>query len=287
MTLNNVYDTQAAAESLYRIMQGQASGNVPIGHGLGPISTPLGGIEWRPDIFISALHEAAYVPHVLSRTTPRTVTEGPTSVRAPNTPTATAAIVAPGGLDPEDVSKFTATGNRKGDGTVRYKYRVNARNRWGKSVATVEIDPGDDVAAGGAIDVTISPTAGNFTADSFEIYSYAAPADVAALGLFKAYTKIGEVAADGTSDVVFRDLNHKIPRTTVMYLGDTTYTGLRRTMAIARLLPIFNQDLALVGPYTHGLATYALAMKYYAPERLMIIENVPVDVVTTSNRLMV
>lgn len=284
MTLNNIYNNVSAADTIFRIIQGQSSpGPVDVGHALGSIKTPLGNILWRPDLFVSTLNEAAYVPHVLSKTLPVQTVEGPTSARAPAKPSAAAAIDAPTVTG----SKWAATGYRKGDGTVRYKYRVCSRNRWGRSVATAEIDPGGDVTAGGSITVTITPQAGTFTADSFEVFSYAAPADVTTHGLFRAYTKIGEVAANGMTPVTFVDLNHRIPRTTTLYIGDNAATGPRRTMAIARLLPIFNQDLALVGPYTHGLATYALAMKYYAPQRMALVENVPINVVTTSDRLLV
>ena len=131
------------------------------------------------------------------------------------------------------------------------------------------------VAANGALTVTITPQPSQFPATFYEVYSENAAAD-------GEYWFVTRVAANGSTPVVFQDLNKYIPKTTRMFLLDMSSVGERRVMQWAQLAPVHSQELAKIFPGRWGLVNLYGAMKYYAPKRMVMLFNVPIGVISTN-----
>ena len=269
-TLSQVLKVGPALAS-QRVIQGDASkgGAVGIGLAVDRIFTNFGTIQIKTDIFIGTEYEGRGVPQINDSTNPGTFVEGPTSVRAPSTPTFTATVTGA----PVTGSKFSNTGVRPAG--VVYNYRVAAGNQYGLSVAAQPVVSSAITVAGQGVSIAITPAAGNlYPATYYEIYSE----KVSANGDYKL---LGRIAANGAAAVTFVDSNLVIPGTTKMFLLPFQSSGGEdRTAVFKRLAPLYNKPLAPIDMTKRGILNLMGMPLYYAPRRFVLIENVPIGVTT-------
>jgi len=236
--------------------------NVTVGSTIRNIQTPFGNMKLRTDKLLGLCYENKIVPQRFNETS-KVFEEAKTSEKAPDTPTVSLTVNAT-----ETGSLFAATGVRPSG--AAYRYRVSAKNEYGRSIASAIVTAGGNVATGGSIDVEITPASTGNQPTCFEIYSEKA----AGSGEFR---YLGSIAANGASQVVYTDKNDIIPGTARMFIIDQTSVGESRVMAFSQLLPIHNTDLAKVGRYVHGLINLYGVPKYYKPNVLVEIRNINVD----------
>lgn len=273
-TLSQILKTTGASNSAQRIIQGQvgADGLISMGYGIRDIKTPFGTLIPKSDIFIASEYEGKTVPMISNPSNPGVLMEGATSVRAPLTPSI-AVTTQPATVTG---SKWAASGARPQG--VTYKYRVSARNRFGNSAACASADAGAVVVTNGSNTVTITPNPSSvYSATCFDVYSEAVSGGT--------IRYIGTVVSNGLTPVTFVDLNAVIPGTTKMFLLDLTSVGESRTFMLKRLAPLYSQEFAKIGMYRWGVVNLYAVPQYYAPLRFVLIENVPVGVVSKSNLL--
>jgi hypothetical protein len=265
--LSTIIEAQAAATGDRKIVE-MGSGGVTIGGKITGVMTAFGQMVPRMDKLLGLEYESKTVPQWYNNAT-LTWVEGATSDKAPSTPAIALANVGAGAAG----SLFTA-------GTVRpsgvaYRYRVVARNRYGKSAACAIVTAGAPVAATGAIDITITPFAGDAGSKlptCFEIYSE----QVLNSGEFRYMDTIAANAAGALLPVTHRDLNALIPGTARMFIVDQTTAGENRVAAFSQLLPIHNTDLAKTFRGSQGLINLYGVPKYYKPNVLVEIRNIGV-----------
>jgi hypothetical protein len=265
-TLENV-----GSGSAQRFIQGFVgpNGEITLGSGVTDIKTSFGKFKPKVDIFLATNYESKTVPKAPDPTNPEVFIEAPTSVRAPLTPTLAIGVDAP----TVSGSLWKASGMRQAG---LYGYRVAAGNRFGMSAAAVVKTA--TVAADGALSITITPQPSQFPATFYEIYSENASGD-------GKYWFVARVQANGSTPVVYQDINKWIPGTTRMFLIDMSSTGERRVLSWDQLAPVYSQELAKIFPGRWGLVNLYGAMKYYANKRMIMLYNVPVGITSVNENI--
>ena len=264
--LSTIIESTLATNNNMKIIP-SGSNNITIGGKIGGIMTNFGQMTPRMDKVLGLEFEAQGVPQYYNNSTAAWV-EGATSEKAPSMPSIAVATVA----GPTSGSLFATTGTRPSG--VTYRYRVSARNKYGRSIACALVAANGNVAAAGSINITITPNP-NDSSDKvpscFVIYSE----QVAGSGIFR-YMDTIAAAANPLAAVTYSDINAYIPGTARMYVVDQTTAGESRVLAYSQLLPIHNTDLAKIGRYSQGLINLYGAMKYYKPQVLVEIRNIGV-----------
>jgi hypothetical protein len=244
-------------------------GNMTIGGKIANIQTAFGVMRPRTDKLLGMAYENNGVP-IRRDITTKTFVESATSLKAPSTPTATATAVGA----PVAGSLFSA-GTTRPSGT-KQRYRVSARNEYGRSIATSIFETAGNVAAGGAVDIEITPYAndsGSKAPTCFVIYGEKEYGS----GEFRYLDTIKAASPNPLVAVTYQDKNIYIPATARMYIVDRTSTGRDRVMSFSQLLPVHNTPLGKLGRYEHGLVNLYGMPKYYKPNTLIEIRNVGID----------
>jgi hypothetical protein len=265
--ISTIIEAQAASTGDRKIVE-MGSGGVTIGGKITGIMSAFGMMVPRMDKLLGLAYESKSVPQWYNNAT-GVWTEGATSDKAPSTPAIAIANIGAGAAG----SLFSA-GTTRPSG-VAYRYRVVARNRYGKSAACALVAAGAPVAATGALDIAITPFAGDAGAKlptCFEIYSE----QVAGSGVFRYMDTIAANAVNPLLVVTHRDLNAIIPGTARMFIIDQTTAGENRVLAFSQLLPIHNTDLAKTFRGSQGLINLYGVPKYYKPNVLVEIRNIGV-----------
>jgi hypothetical protein len=276
-----VYMSPAGVQNLHSIITSTADvttnrkitdmgdGNIKIGGTIKAVATAFGDMALRRDKLLGMSYEGNGVPKIFNKST-KSFYESATSVLAPSVPTVTATAVAA----PVAGSLFSA-GTTRPSGT-KQRYRVCARNAFGRSIASTVAETAGNVAADGAVDIKITPNqndSGDKSATCYVIYGE----KVYNSGEFRFLDKIPVASPNPLADVTYRDLNKYIPGTARSFIIDQTKSGEDRVMALAQLLPIHNTPLGKAGRYTAGLINLYLTMKYYKPGAMVEIRNVGVE----------
>jgi len=265
--LSTIIEAQAAATGDRKIVE-MGSGGVTIGGKITGIMTAYGQMVPRMDKLLGIAYESKSVPQWYNNST-GVWTEGTTSDKAPSAPAIAVANVVAGVAG----SLFSA-GTPRPSG-VSYRYRVVARNRYGKSAACALVAAAGNVAATGAVDITITPFAGDAGVKlptCFEIYAE----QVTGSGEFRYMDTIAVSAVNPLAAVTHRDINALIPGTARMFIVDQTTAGENRVAAFSQLLPIHNTDLAKTFRGSMGLINLYGVPKYYKPNVLVEIRNIGV-----------
>ena len=257
-----VRQAEGAGGQNQRVVTVQGAEGIKLGQAVTGIQTPYGEVKIRPDMFLGAAYEAHGVPTV--RNNARQIVEGSTHSKAPVTPAV--AVAAANAAVPN--SKW-GDSTRTVRGIGAYRYRVYAFNASGRSAASAVSSAVNVVADRGAV-ITIT----NNASDPNPATGYAILGE-AAVGSGR-YALITRVARSSGATTVFTDINEDIPGTGKAFMLDVTGTGPGRTVSIAQLISPYSQQLAKIGPYNWGYVTMAPALKYYAPERIVMIKNIGV-----------
>lgn len=273
-----VYVSPAGIQNMSKIIEAGAASTgdrkvvemgdrgITIGGEIGKIMTNFGPMTPRMDKILGLEYENKTVPQYYNNTS-QTWVEGATSDKAPSIPTASVA---------DDAS---VTGSLFSAGTTRpsgvpYRYRIVAKNAYGRSVASVAATSGN-VAVGGGATITITPNpadSGSKLPESFEIYSE----QVSASGTYR-YMYTVAAATSPLDAVTYQDINTYIPGTARIFIVDQTTQGEDRVMAFSQLLPIHNTDLSKTFRGTQGLINLYGVPKYYKPTVLVEIRNIGVE----------
>lgn len=263
--LSKIIETGATSTGDRKVVEMGAQG-ITIGGKIGNIMSAYGPMMPRMDKILGLEYENRTVPQYYNQAT-STWVEGATSDKAPSIPTCAAA---------DDTG---VTGSLFSAGTVRpsgvvYRYRIVAKNAYGRSIASVAVSSGS-VAVGGAVTLTITPNpadSGSKVPECFEIYSE----KVAASGTYRYLTTVAAATSPLTA-VTYQDINTYIPGTARMFIIDQTTQGEHRVMGFSQLLPVHNTDLAKTFRGTQGLINLYGVPKYYKPNVLVEIRNVGVE----------
>jgi hypothetical protein len=276
---SNLYLSPAGVQNLSTIIEstGDATnnrkfvpmgdGNITIGGKISDIMTNYGKIKTRMDKVLGLEYEANGVPKIFNNKT-KTWYEGPTSEFAPSAPTI--ALTNQGTIAN---SQYSATGTRPSG--VKARYRVSARNRYGRSIACALVESTSVVASGGGIDIAITPVStdtGKRTPSCFVIYGE----QVYNSGEFRYLDTIAVDTTNPYAVVTYHEKNSYIPGTARMFIVDQTSAGEDRSLAFAQLAPIHNTDLSKENRSTRGLINLYGTMKYYKPQVLVEIRNIAV-----------
>jgi hypothetical protein len=266
-SLSNIFNSDGSSTNNRKWIN-SGDGSITIGGRLKEIMTNFGAMVPRMDKILGMEFESQGVP-VYYNNNSKTWVEGASSEKAPSAPTV--ALTVQSGTTG---SKFAASGVRPSG--AAYRYRVSARNKYGRSVACAIVTASGNVAAGGSIDITITPNpndAGDKVPTCFVIYSER----VVGSNDFKYMDTIAANTSNPLTAVTYSDKNLYIPGTTRMYVIDQTTAGEDRVLAYSQLLPIHNTDLAKIGRYSQGLINLYGTMKYYKPNVLVEIRNIGVS----------
>ena len=242
-------------------------GNITIGGRVKEIQTMYGLMIPRMDKILGLEFEAHGVPKYLNTST-KTWIEGATSEKAPSAPAVALTV------------NSSVSGSQFSSATVRpsgtnQRYRVAARNKYGRSIACAIVETGSTVAAGGSVSIAITPAQGDYGdkfATCFVIYGE----KVYGSGEFR-YLDTIAAAANPLAAVTYTDLNAYIPGTARMFIVDQTTTGEDRVLTYSQLLPIHNTDIAKLGRFSQGLINLYGTVKYYKPNVLVEIRNIGVS----------
>ena len=236
---------------------------IAMGHSVTSMRTSYGSFAIEPDIFLGI--EARTVSKIKDPNNIGLLMEGPTSIKSPAMPTITATAVGAGVAN----SQWSTTGS---GGAVAglYHYRVQARNQYGTSTASVAA--GDTVVATGSITVAITPGQGAYAATCYEIFREATPSS----GVYLYCTTVTAAAA------TYSDLNAWLPGTSRAVLVDNTTAGELRTMAFSQLAPIHSVEYGIIGPYRWGAVNLYGVPKWYTPLRYVMFKNIGVPAATQS-----
>jgi hypothetical protein len=265
--LSNIIETTTGDNSVRKIVQ-SGDGSITIGGRITAIETVYGLMKPRMDKILGLAYESQTVPYYYNNTSKIWV-EGTTSEKAPSAPTIALA------------NNASTTGSLFSAGTVRpsgtyQRYRVSARNRYGRSVACALVQSGSTVAAGGSVTITITPNptdAGSKIPTCFVIYGEKTYNS----GEFRYLTTVAANSTNPLAAVTYTDKNDFIPGTARMYIVDQTTVGEQRVMAYSQLLPIHNTDLAKTFRGTQGLVNLYGVPKYYKPNVLVEIRNIGIE----------
>lgn len=270
-----------ASGTAQRVIQSTvgADGQISVGYGVNRVLTPFGNYGIKNAIMLASEYEGFTIPLVPQNGNAQALIEAKTSERSPETPTVAA---APTGVANPN-SKWLSTGESRVAG-VAHRYIVLPVNKYGLGVGSAIAVSSGPTVAGQGVAVTITPNPnGAWPASGFVILAEdGTPGTGTDLAARKRFRKIGYVAANGTNAVTFTDLNATIPGTTKMFLVDMTSQGDNRVLSCSQLAPIYSKELAPIGMYRWGIVNFYMAMKYYAPLRMVMLENVPVTVQSTS-----
>jgi len=264
--LSTIIESQAASTGDRKIVE-MGEGGVTIGGRIKSVMTAFGEMMPRMDKLLGMAYENRVVPQYFNNATETWIESG-TSDKAPSVPSIVLSVSA--GV----AGSVFSAGTTRPSG-VAYAYRVLARNEYGRSVACAAVTVGSNVAAGGAINVAITPNpadSGSKLPTCFEIYSE----KVAGSGEFRYMDTVAANTVNPLAAVTYVDLNTYIPGTARMFVVDQTSNGESRVLAFSQLLPIHNTDLAKIGRYTQGLINLYGTPKYYKPQVLVEIRNIAV-----------
>jgi len=243
------------------------SGLIALGHTAVKMRTAFGEFNFKPDIFLNV--EGKGVTKIKDPAAPANLIEGSTSTKAPAMPTIVSILDAPGVAD----SLWAAAGSG-GRIAGNYQHRVVARNQYGSSQASVA-SVVRNVANTGAITINITPGAGAYAAQCYDIYSEATPDS----GVYLYQITVTAGAA------TYQDINDDLPGTSKALLVDNTTSGDLRTMALSQLAPIHKVEYAKIGPYRWGTVNFYIVPKWYAPLRMVEYKNVGVSQVSRNTLL--
>lgn len=264
--ISKIIESGAASTGDRKIVE-MGDGGITIGGKISGIMTAYGQMAPRMDKLLGLSYENKVVPQYYNNTS-KVWVEGATSDKAPSTPSATLTVNA------STTDSLFSAGTVRPSG-VAYRYRVVARNEYGKSAASAIVTAGSAVAAGGSISIVITPALGDSGSKlptCFEVYSE----KVGASGVFR-YMDTVAAATSPLTAVTLVDKNDYIPGTARMFIIDQTSVGEQRVMAFSQLLPIHNTDLAKTFRGTQGLINMYGVPKYYKPNVLVEIRNIGVD----------
>ena len=281
-----IYSSPAGRQNIHDIISGtrastiqnfysdSGDANMTIGGRINFVETPFGTMVCRTDKLLGLAYEARSVPKIYNSST-KIFVEGATSEKAPSTPAVSLAVNAATVTG----SLFTSSGVRP-SGT-KLNYRVSARNKYGRSIASVAAESASATDALGAVTLTITPNvndSGSKTPTCFEIYGE----KVYGSGEYRYITTVAANASPLVA-VTYQDKNLYIPGTARMFIVDQTSVGEQRVTSFSQLLPIHNTDLGKIGRYDHGLINLYGVPKYYKPNVLVEIRNVNVEQAFVNN----
>lgn len=277
-TLAQVYGQDASNDFTRHIVPTQ-NGMPVVGYSFRTIDTMHGSLKVEKDIFISKAHERRGVPITRDPVNQRLFIEGSESSGAPGIPSATATAINQATYDaavPGKPSKFTGTHNRPSG--VKYKYRVSAGSATGgRSKASDPVEVDVVVIANGAVKIEITPYANGPRPEYYEVFSNRRSTD-------STYYSIGRIKANASGTTIFYDANRVIPGTTVLYFL-TGGMGEQATMSFRLLTPMYNKTLAPIGMFSWGVVNLYGMPLWFAPQKLGMMINVPVDRAVENNRL--
>jgi hypothetical protein len=264
--LSTIIEAGASSTGDRKIVE-MGNGGVTIGGKITGIMTAYGLMQPRMDKLLGLSYESKSVPQYFNNAS-KTWVEGATSDKAPSMPSIvlTNDAVAAGSLFAVGVTRPSG---------VKYKYRVVARNAYGRSIACALVESTSVLAAGGGLSIAITPNpadAGQKLPSCFEIYSE----KVSGSGVFR-YMDTIAAAVNPLAAVTYQDINAYIPGTARMFILDQTQAGEQRVYAFSQLLPMHNTDLAKVGRYSQGLINLYGTPKYYKPNVLVEIRNIGIE----------
>jgi hypothetical protein len=277
-TMALVYGQSADTDFTRSIVSRDGQQIVP-GYDFRKFSTMHGMVNIERDIFIAKAHERRTVPKRRDPNDRSKNIEGPESEDgAPATPTLTATAIdgATYTSATGKIAKFSSTHARPSG--VKYKYRVSAGNTTGgRSQAAVAVEVNVNVIDGGAVQIDITRGTGGPSPDYYEVFS-------TALSGGTEYYSIGRVRANASGVTTFYDANHVVPGTTVLYFM-THGQGEEATMSFKLLAPMYNKTLAPIGMFSWGVVNLYGMPLWYAPQKLGMVINVPVDSSVENARL--
>lgn len=153
-----------------------------------------------------------------------------------------------------------------------YVYAIGANGRYGDSALTVFATP-TAIVAGGAVDVTFTPTAGVNTATAFTIYRSqpgATPATAKFYPLFQVSLTQLTAGYDGALAGKVRDRNRYMPDCNEAFLIQEN----DEVFEFKQLAPLMKMDLAITGPaYRFMVLLYGTPL-LYAPKKMVRFINI-------------
>ncbi|MDX1960034.1 MAG: hypothetical protein SFU98_15815 [Leptospiraceae bacterium] len=227
-------------------------GNVTMGQNVTAFASQFGKIQLKHDIFMNpapakALNAAA------------------TSVNAPAAPTAG---VAPAVVPVDALSKFGTTdvGN--------YFYAVSAINRFGESALTSLSAVATAIAAGNAVDLAFTETAGPNSTTGFRIYRSQKNATTAATATYYPIFDISlqerTSGYNGATTGLVRDRNFFMTNCANAFLAQFD----SEVLTFRQLAPLMKMDLAMISPaYRFMVLLYGTPM-VYAPKKIVRFINI-------------
>lgn len=197
--------------------------------------------------------------------------EGKTNDKAPEAPTATAAV---SGLIVGSKWKADDTKNSLGvDAAV--SYHIVACNRYGRSAKSTVVTTGTPILPGRSVNLTITPSGSGLAATYFEIFREVIPGS----GKYYLTERIKRAA---TPTTVHADLNQWRPGCTEGIVGDfnsQSATDETRTYQFIRMLPLlqtkFGRDNALYQRKIAGMVELYGTLAVLQPKRFYVVTNLP------------
>lgn len=218
-----------------------------------------GRVTFIPDFFLKPEEEG--VPTVVNQN--GNTTEGATSDMAPSKPTIVSATPTVNAASQFGAPYLGAT-----------KYRVAGQNRFGKSMASVEISA--TIVAGSDVTLIIQETGQTNFSDGYIIYRETKPGN----GIFRKVKRIARDTSNVNLQTTWKDLNEDIPGTSSAYIGDFNSRGANtplRTTAITQLMPVHSTRYSIIGPYFWGAVNFYWTPTFYAINKFIKIKNIDVE----------
>lgn len=218
-----------------------------------------GRVTFIPDFFLKPEEEG--VPTIVNQN--GTTTEGATSDMAPAKPTIVSATPA---ADPDTLFVAPYLGATK--------YRVAGQNRFGKSMASVEVSA--TIGAGQAVTLVIQETGQTNFSDGYVIYRETKPGN----GIFRLVKRIPRDTSNVNLQTTWKDQNAEIPGTSSAFIGDFNSRGANtplRTTAITQLMPVHSTRYSIIGPYFWGAVNFYWTPTFYAINKFIKIKNISVE----------
>lgn len=218
-----------------------------------------GRVTFIPDFFLKPEEEG--VPTVVNQN--GTTTEGATSDMAPAKPTILSAV-AGADVNTQFLAPYLGA----------TKYRVAGQNRFGKSMASVEVSV--TIGAGQSATLVIQETGQTNFADGYIIYRETKPGN----GIFRRVKRIARDTANVNLQTTYVDQNAEIPGTSSAFIGDFNSRGANtplRTTAITELMPTHSTRYSIIGPYFWGAVNYYWTPTFYAIQKFVKIKNIGIE----------
>lgn len=218
-----------------------------------------GRVTFIPDFFLKPEDEG--VPTIVNAN--GNVTEGATSDMAPSKPTILSATPT-AHADSLFVAPYAGA----------TKYRVAGQNRFGKSMASVEVSA--TITAGDRVTLVIQETGQTNFSDGYVIYRETRPGN----GIFRRVKRIARDTSNVNLQTTWIDYNEDIPGTSSAYIGDFNSRGANtplRTTSITQLMPVHSTRYSLIGPYFWGAVNFYWTPTFYAINKFIKIKNISVD----------